>query len=217
MSSPARGTAFWSADPDLRAALYAWLAAALYAPQEDLVSVEFARCGEQLNASVLPGHSPLLLQRLREANQKPTAAAERLLALKREYARLFLGPPKALLRPYESCYFGRDQLMTEQSAAVRQFYTACGLTLDQREYREAPDHVSVELTFLSMICETGCTQLTQSQTDRRAVERRFLHEHLGRWGSQLAGGIRQHTDEPLYLAAAQFLTAVIDSCTSADG
>lgn len=197
----------------MRAELYAWLAAALYIPQQDLAEVEFARRGEQLRAAVLPGLSPLQLQRVLQANRDQAAAAERLLTLKQEYARLFLGPPKALLRPYESCYFGRDRLMTEQSAAVRQFYAACGLTLDHGQYREPPDHISIELTFLSMLCDAGCTELTQLQANRSAIEQRFLDEHLARWAAQLAGGIQEHTVEPLYLAAAQILTAVVDSCS----
>lgn len=211
MSNPEAHTACWTADPALRGELYCWLAAAFYAPEADLVTPSFADCGRQLRTALLPVVPAEQVQRLLEANQREAGESERLVDLKREYARLFLGPPKALLRPYESCYFGRDQLMTEQSAAVRQFYAACGLTVDTAQYRETPDHISVELAFLAMLCDVECAEVAVADADRADVERQFLDQHLGRWGRWFAEAVQHHTSEPLYLAAAELLRALLQS------
>ncbi len=187
--------------------VYLWLSAALDVPDEALLTVEFAELGRDGARALSPSVE------LPEADAFRTACADRrppaddrLRALQREHARLFIGPPRAVIRPYESCCLGGDQLMADCALAVRAFYADAGIGFDGAICQDAPDHVAVELNALALLClgRTG-----QPVAERERLERAFLEAHLGRWGQAFAARLLEATREPLYRAAAELLDCVL--------
>jgi len=85
-----------------------------------------------------------------------------------EYSRLFLGPFKLVAPPYGSVWLDKQKtVMGDSTARVAAFYHAQGLQLTD-DFPELPDHIAVELEFLSYLAfkerEAG------SCSDNAAVE-----------------------------------------------
>lgn len=94
---------------------------------------------------------------------------EQVGRLSEEYARLFL-PPKRLAPLLESLQMGEGRLWGETTVAVNRLYEKFGFSVDD-SFRETPDHISVELSFLS--------QLTRYRAEE--LKKYFLKEHLLVW------------------------------------
>ncbi len=112
--------------------------------------------------------------------------------LEEEYADLFLlggsRPPCPL---YESAYvdpIGFDRGLV--AAEVEQAYAAAGVALAPSAAGELPDHVALELEFVSLLCageaEAWSARLPERAAEILNGERTFLDGHLGRWFPALA-------------------------------
>ncbi len=101
--------------------------------------------------------------------------------LEAEYARLFVGPGRPVVHPYESVYRER-RLMGDCTLAVRQRYSAEGLA---PEGHLLPDHVAVELEFMAHLAEKEAEARELGEVDGAQgclrQQESFLREHLGRW------------------------------------
>lgn len=86
--------------------------------------------------------------------------------LELEYSRLFYGPGKLLCPPYESIY-KENKLFGEATLEVINFYGNYDFQLN-KEITEIPDHISLELEFMSFLCRN---KFFQGQFY-------FLKEHL---------------------------------------
>ncbi len=112
--------------------------------------------------------------------------------LKTEYARLFIMPGG--VRPYESVYRGKEPLlMQEPWVQVKQFYQKCGLKLENPG-QHPEDHVSVELSFMLHLIETGDP----------AVEREFFNQHIISWVPKMLEDISGHRYGDFYSDVARF-------------
>jgi TorA maturation chaperone TorD len=83
-----------------------------------------------------------------------------------EFSALF-SFPHGTLQPIESIF--RPNVMAD-SPDVVSFYSQAGLALDE-EYDVAPDHLGLELLFMSYLIET----------DRTDLRKKFLAEHIINW------------------------------------
>lgn len=120
-----------------------------------------------------------------------------------EYNRLFLVKP--LAPPYETYYRSEGGQFDGQIAAeVSGRYANAGLTMDP-DLNELPDHVAVELEYLSFLCGKEL-EATQAE-DHTVVEisqgwqREFIIEHLARWFPAFAKEAREAAQGKLYPAA----------------
>jgi TorA maturation chaperone TorD len=100
-----------------------------------------------------------------------------------EYNRLFLVKPK--VPPYETTYLkltGQSQGMI--GADLSGIYGSAGLVVSP-EMNELPDHIAVQLEFMSFLCKKESTALQENnQPDLIAAQqeqRSFLNNHLARW------------------------------------
>jgi len=186
--------------------LYLWVSAALDMPDAALLTVAFAELGRDCAQTLAPSVARPEVDAFRSACAGREPDADRLLAVQREHARLFIGPPQAVIRPYESCFLAGDQLMADCTLAVHAWYADVGIVFDGAICQDAPDHIAVELNALAMLCmgRTG-----HAMADRERLERAFLDAHLGRWGRTFATRLLQSTQEPLYRAAAELLDSVL--------
>jgi TorA maturation chaperone TorD len=106
--------------------------------------------------------------------------------LAREHLRLFGGlalghsPPP----PYESVWRGEDKLMGKVTASVLKMYGEAGVQLTAGT-TEPPDHIGIELSYLSYLCSREANaRRSSSAVDRANYPRMqyvFLRHHVGKW------------------------------------
>lgn len=136
-------------------------------------------------------------------NELPEEIPESML---NEFNRLFWVKPVA--PPYESYYLVSDGNLRGNTAAdLEGVYRIAGLSVSTRQ-NELPDHIAVELEFMSFLCGKEAESMnTRNEQETAAVQeeqRIFLGQHLGIWFPQFAKQVKRNSKDPLY-------TQVIDS------
>lgn len=152
--------------------------------------------------------------------QETTEDSQLLERLRAEYLRLFVGPGHVPCPPYESVYrtdrpvWQRGLVMGPSTADVRRRYAEAALTIS-KNYRDLPDHVSVEMEFMHFLCaeESKLTELgnIDESAKMRKMQRDFLEDHIMPWTGNFAERILNSTDSSFYKAAANLLRAVVKS------
>lgn len=135
-------------------------------------------------------------------NIAPMRSNLRLDALKVDHAALFLGPFKLLAPPYGSVYLeGSRQIMGASTMDARNRYLEAGLQVSG-EFKEAPDHVSIELEFMSYLVFKEIQALEQSDfEDARCHldnQDAFLRDHLGAWIAKFAQNVGKNAQTNFY-------------------
>ena len=114
-----------------------------------------------------------------------------------EFRHLFKEPDGHLL-PYESLYrypLGeRPRLWGRVTGEVQEAYRSAGIMIDT-EVALIPDHLSVELLFMSYLIEAGKTN----------DQKRFLGEHLVKWVPDYCEEILKHAKTVFYREVAELL------------
>lgn len=142
-----------------------------------------------------------------------------LLALKVEYARLFIGPPRPAVTPYASPRLGAASDLGgpllgagPQARAIEAVYTELGLRVAP-ELREPPDHIATELELLYFLCAREAEAWRASDDaaarDWRRRERDVVDAHVKTWALDFFDEVAATTTEPLYRAAAGLGSALI--------
>ncbi len=127
--------------------------------------------------------------------------------LRRDYARLFVGPNRLLAPPWESVYRSSEHLLFErQTFEVRQQYQRYGMETRQSNV-EPDDHIGLELRFMAHLdglalfsMEKGDTNLTIEAVEATG---RFLTEHLLQWTPQFLDLVMKSANTAYYRAVAQ--------------
>jgi TorA maturation chaperone TorD len=152
-------------------------------------------------------------------------------ALKQDYMDLFAVPTGRYVTPFEDVYREktvegkqeRGPLMGERAVAVRRIYREAGAEMD-RDCKELPTHIGVELSFMSFLCEREAEAIRHEESDAllnqmekmvmdsiryRELQIRFLQEHLNAWFPQLCQSIQANAKSQFYkgltLIAEEFL------------
>ena len=178
-----------------------FLAACYYEP-----GPEFAE--ERLFDSMLDAASRLDPELARIAGRLgQDFAAQDLESLLVDYTKLFLGPPQPLARPYGSFWLtGETTLWQDSTLAVLHLYEEAGFDLDD-EFREAPDHVAVELEFLYLLTfrqnEARRAGLTDVLLNWQQLEAVFLGKHLGAWIDRFAAAVKAGAETAFYRNLAE--------------
>jgi TorA maturation chaperone TorD len=162
--------------------------------------------------------TPTLLGAMAEAGIDPGddfAASDANILLDRlaiDYTQLFHAPADRI-GPYEGLQTGEsDRLMGATAHSVRDFLAQAGFVV-LPEGGELPDHISVELTFMSELAhrEAEAAEAGDNVTAEHAaaLQRRFLAEHLGRWAERFASKVREAATTPFYRSMAALLAGFI--------
>ena len=117
-----------------------------------------------------------------------------------EYVRLFLAKPAA--PPYESYYVDPEgQARAWIVNQLEREYADAGLAISP-SLMDLPDHIAVELEFMSFLCgeeaevrETGLTGCSDQIRQRQSA---FLGHHLGRWFPQFSRRVIETSPEGFY-------------------
>jgi TorA maturation chaperone TorD len=130
-----------------------------------------------------------------------------------EYAKLFLGPFEINAPPYGSLYLdGERRVMGDSTMDVIRFYEDAGLA-GSKDSRELPDHIAVELEFMSylMYKEIEALEKSDSVTALEMVSKQeqFLNRFLGQWILPFCEKIKESTDNGFYAALADCASSFV--------
>lgn len=203
--------------------MYSALGLAFLPPTEELI--HYKNCLIKVMKKVGRRASISSLQREIQQMAETIHHKEALQELSMEYNRLFEGPTPPLVHPYESIYKNSQGLVMDESTIdVIQRYAQDGLSLSPT-FKDLPDHVAVELEYLSFIYAKEAMAKKTGQVDLSLGFRRkansFLREHLGRWVPIFCHKIISFTESPFYSSLAKITKDCIewdgDSCSQFQG
>jgi len=130
-------------------------------------------------------------------------------ALAVEYTRLFLGPGKHI-SPHESVQLKRGSgiLWGPETSLVHVAYRAGGFDLGQSE-THLPDHLSVELNFMSLLArqefQAWADQDQTSAAKFLRLQHDFISQHLGKWVAAFCAKVVDEAESTFYPAFAGLL------------
>lgn len=178
-------------------------------------SPEVASSTESYAGAVRSAFGALELSHLDRELEKMAAylqASPERLELSLEYTRLFRGPVKAEVYPYESMHIN-GEIMGESALDVVRHYQEAGVEVSG-EFKDLPDHVCAEMEFARYLCASESEALKGGNTDKaaeiRAMRQSFLNEHLVRWLPQFADRVLKHATTPFYRSLAKITREFID-------
>jgi TorA maturation chaperone TorD len=214
-------------DPQVREQLYHFLAAAYLRP---LTSQALSRLTDPdvLNElSEAFGKEALGSLKGYSATARGEAGMQ---DLQQEFMDLFAVPAGRYVTPFEDVYRGASAerklgpLLGEHAVAVRRLYRAAGGEVDEN-CRELPTHIGVELAFMSFLCareaaarsgegapfpSDDCASASAPRDCFRALQLRFLREHLNAWFPQLNRAIQEQAASGLYRGLGELTQAVLE-------
>lgn len=186
----------------LRQALYRLFGALLLPPTAERLAWLKQAAGELLTLEALwsdRAYAPALRPLLERVAGLEEAAAEQLEGV---FNRLFEVNP--LAPPYESVYLDPDgEARGALAAEVQAAYARSGLQTSPA-LNELPDHVAVELEFLSFLCGREADALERGDlaaaAQGRREQRAFMDEHLARWFPAFARTVVEQAEGDFYPA-----------------
>ena len=100
---------------------------------------------------------------------------------------------------------------------VAGFYRAFGFKADA-ELREVPDHIAIELSFLSFLAFKEGFALHRNDEDQvdtcRDAEAKFIGQHLDRWFHRFSGALAAMTRDGYYCSLALFADSALGNLLS---
>jgi len=201
------------AELEAKAALHSLLAQAMNYPDAKLV--DSLRKGKFAGALCEPlavlGDTSLkeVIEKCGAEYQRSDAAAkhELLLDLERDYTRMFFSSKPRLAYLFESVY-REGKLLQESTFEIARLYRDAGLVL-QEDFRLPPDHIAVELEFLSFLAFQEIEGLKTGNNEKadyaRELEERVINEHLRAFALNVAERVAQHARTLFYRTIAQVL------------
>jgi TorA maturation chaperone TorD len=130
-----------------------------------------------------------------------------------EYARLFVGPFELKAPPYGSVYLdGERRVMGNSTMEVIKLYEETGLVMD-KDFKELPDHIAVELEFMYYLIYKEVEALEKSEKDKalafEETRNHFFNRFLSPWIPPFCEKIKETTDNHFYIALADCLSIFI--------
>lgn len=115
--------------------------------------------------------------------------------LQSEYVRLFGHALSPDCPPYETHYGTRHVFQqTRELADISGFYRAFGVEPSDSGHERA-DHIAVELEFMGYLAVKEAHALETGRSEEaslcRDAQKKFMEDHLGRWGEDFAARLSQ--------------------------
>ena len=134
-----------------------------------------------------------------------------------EYARLFVGPFELKAPPYGSVYLdGERKVMGNSTIEVIKLYEETGLVMD-KDFKELPDHIAVELEFMYYLIHKEVEALEKSEKEKALAfgetRLRFFNRFLSPWIPPFCEKIKEATDNQFYIGLADCLSTFITNQT----
>lgn len=185
----------------IRSDCYRLLSACFYEPDKDL----FLEENVCLNLASLLATSPQAAAAASKMHSALTDVTQNDLML--DYAGLFIGPFELIAAPYGSVYLEKSRrLMGDTTIAIKHCYAAEGLNV---ETKEPPDHIAVELEFMSFLSQKEVAAIEQKNQTESArlhtLQVNFFHSAM-RWLPAFCEKIQGGAQTPYYRAVGECLT-----------
>lgn len=118
-----------------------------------------------------------------------------------------MGPNELIAPPYGSIYLDKERkVMGDSTIKTMDFYREAGLEIS-KDFKELPDHITVELEFMYYLIFKEVEALTKSdlETTNKFIEmqHRFLNSFLGLWINSFCEKIKSGADNEFYKALAE--------------
>ena len=194
---------------------YRLLSACFYQPQKEIfVQEEFFNKLEGLLRPISPDIAAHVLE-MEKAFLK--YSEEDLLVA---YAKLFVGPNELLAPPFGSVYLdGKNMVMGDSTMEVIKLYEEHGLSMDS-EFRNLPDHITVEMEFMYYLIFKEVEALENSQWDAALdfikTQGLFFDKFLRQWVKPFCDKIKEGTDNEFYTNLADCVSAFIEKAHPGD-
>lgn len=193
----------------IRGDCYRFLAACFYPPQKKLFVQE--NLLENLTTSlekVCPEAAPFF----RKMVDALTRYSDEDLSV--EYAKLFVGPFELKAPPYGSVYLDEGKrVMGDSTMEVIKAYREHGLSIDD-EFKEVPDHISVELEFMYYLIHREVEALNKGDKKKalKWIEPQgaFFNTFLRPWVPPFCEKIKEGTDNEFYKSLADCVSTFIE-------
>ena len=133
-----------------------------------------------------------------------------------EYAKLFVGPFRLKVPPYGSVYIEEGRrVMGDSTMDVINMYREAGLSI-REDFKELPDHIGVELEFMSYLAFKELESVQESCESRAIAygkkQKDFLNRFLCRWVPAFCNRLRENSDNDFYT----LLAACVESFLSCE-
>lgn len=130
-----------------------------------------------------------------------------------EYARLLVGPYELKAPPYGSVYLdGERRVMGDSTMEVIRLYEEAGLVMD-KDFKELPDHIAVELEFMYYLIHKEVEALERSEKDKatalKATRNHFFNRLFSPWVPAFCEKMKESTNNPYYINLADCLSTFI--------
>ncbi len=160
---------------------------------------ERAEIYKLFSALFMKGPTPEIVEEVKEVFRiEPQEPSEEI---GKDFAAVFLRPDLHM-SPYESLYIfapgEKPGLGGKTAREVQSFYEATGLTLAE-EMNFMPDHLSVELLFMSYLIDNG----------RFEEQKDFIESHLFQWVPGYCDEVQRHASTAFFKQAANLLKEFI--------
>lgn len=196
---------------ELRSRVYAVLSTAFSSPREGLgapgapqAAVLILREATRALAIAVPENT---LAAIEDGDWHVSVNPRQEGELEVEYTRLFAGPGRPRVYPYESLY--RDSMglvMGPATGEVLQAYRRNGLAINTA-FRDLPDHVAVELEFMARLCceeaRAGLAGRVDLALRLKQEQRSFLNAHLASWLPAMCEKVIHETSSGIYRGFAE--------------
>jgi len=131
------------------------------------------------------------------------------------HAELFIGPYELKASPYGSTYLEKSRrVMGDSTMNVIKFYRNAGLEVD---VKQPPDHIAIELEFLSYFCGLEEKVLQdgdlQKAAELQAEREFFLGTYVLPWMPEFVENIRSGTENTFYLGLADCFEKFLQQLT----
>ena len=190
-----------------RSAVYRLLSQTLVYPSAEAVSGLREDLAQALvHTARLPDDVASLVTLLAEQLEGKDAAA-----LQSAHGHTFSHVQSADCPPCETTYTAKNVFQeTQELSDLAGFFRAFGLELAERE---RPDHISVELEFMYVLTFKEAYALLHHGMEKarlcRIVERKFMQDHLGRWGRRFAELLARKAGSGHFASVASLVEAFL--------
>ncbi|MGI6559430.1 MAG: TorD/DmsD family molecular chaperone [Limnochordia bacterium] len=135
-----------------------------------------------------------------------------LLELQKDYTRACFASRPRLVPLFESVY-KEGKLLQDSTFQVARLYYEAGLQAEQK-LDLPPDHIAVELEFMSYLCLQHFEALQKGEDELAAraeeLQRELLDNHLLEFATSFAARFQEHGRTPFYRNLASCLAKVMD-------
>lgn len=141
-----------------------------------------------------------------------------MVGLSIEFTRLFRGPVRAEVYPYESMYID-GEIMGKSALDVLKRYQEAGVEVSD-DFKDLPDHICAEAEFMHYLFIRSLHALLEGEESEAtrfySMQQSFFGDHLVRWAPQFSDRILATSASPFYTGLARLMREFVQREAASD-